>query len=85
MSADLRARFEIRRARNGWILKVEELSSEGSETDEFVHEEKYEDDVECFASLFLAQQELQLLNGPQILGIAQVFRPKRPATGQSQN
>lgn len=35
----------------------QEPSSEGSEVDELVHEEKYEDDVECFADL------LRTLNG----------------------
>ena len=49
MSTDPLMRFEIRHAQNGWILKVETPHSEGVEADEMVCQEKYEDEVECFA------------------------------------
>ena len=49
MSSDIALHCEIRRARNGWILKVERPASGDGEPDEIVHEEKYEDEVECFA------------------------------------
>ncbi len=50
MSADPVLRCEIRRARNGWILKVEHPAFEAGEPDEVVYEEKYDDEVECFAA-----------------------------------
>jgi hypothetical protein len=49
MRADTVLRCEIRRARNGWILKVEHPSFEAGEPDEVVYEEKHDDEVECFA------------------------------------
>ena len=43
-------RFEIRRAKNGWILKAEQPSSEANTVDEVVCQEEYgDDDIECFA------------------------------------
>ena len=57
MSADPVMRFEIRRARNGWILKVEEPKPKGDEADEVVYEEKYDDEVECFADFLRALEE----------------------------
>jgi len=57
MSTDPVMRFEIRRASNGWILKVEEPSSEDAEADEVVHEEKHEDEVECFADFLRTLNE----------------------------
>ena len=49
MSTDPVMRFEIRHAKNGWILKVETPPSEGVEPSEMVCQEKHEDEVECFA------------------------------------
>jgi len=57
MSTDPVMRFEIRRAKNGWILKVEEPSSEDAEADEVVYEEKHEDEVECFADFLRTLSE----------------------------
>jgi len=57
MSADPVLRVEIRRARNGWILRIEEPSSEGDEADELVYEEKYDDEVECFADFLRTLDE----------------------------
>ena len=39
--------FEIRRVRNGIILKV--ADKDLSEVNEIVYQEKYDDEVECFA------------------------------------
>lgn len=50
MSADPVLRCEIRRARNGWILKVERPSVVDGEPNEVVHEERHDDEVECFAN-----------------------------------
>jgi hypothetical protein len=57
MSADPVMRFEIRPARNGWILKVEESQSKGGEAAEVVYEEKYDDEVECFADFLRTLEE----------------------------
>ena len=49
MHRDSIMRFEIRSAGNGWIVRVEEPSSDGGEADEFVCQDRYDDEVECFA------------------------------------
>ena len=49
MSTDPVLRCEIRRASNGWILKVEHPSVGDDEPDEIVYEEKFDDEIECFA------------------------------------
>ncbi|MFA4873836.1 MAG: hypothetical protein WC956_05450 [bacterium] len=41
--------FEIRRVKNGVILNVRQSAEESSEAEEIVYQEKYEDEVECFA------------------------------------
>lgn len=57
MSKPWYMRFEIRRARNGWILRVEHPSFEEGEPDEAVCQEKYDDEVECFADFLDAINE----------------------------
>jgi hypothetical protein len=57
MSADPVMRFEIRRARNGWILKAEEPQVDGDDAYEVVYEEKHDDEVECFADFLRALEE----------------------------
>jgi len=49
MGTDPVLRCEIRRARNGWVLRVGHPSAEDDEPDEIVHEEKYDDEIDCFA------------------------------------
>lgn len=41
--------FDIRRVKNGCILKVTHTLDEGCETDEVVYQEKHDDKVDCFA------------------------------------
>ena len=41
--------FEIRRVKNGCVLKVKNSSEESVEREEIVYQEKYDDDIECFA------------------------------------
>ncbi len=41
--------FEIRRAKNGYILKVVNTENVATEAEEIVYQEKYDDEVECFA------------------------------------
>ena len=50
-------RFEIRHATNGWILKAEVPSSEGVEVNEVVCQEKYDNDIECFADFLRVLDE----------------------------
>jgi len=50
-------RFAIRRARNGWILTVEEPPSEDEGADEIVCQEDYDDEVECFADFLRTLDE----------------------------
>lgn len=45
---DCTMRFEVRRARNGLVLKVEE-SLEDERCSEIVYQERYDDEVEGFA------------------------------------
>lgn len=49
MSAEPVLRCELRRARNGWILKVERPAFGDGEPDEVVYESSHDDEVECFA------------------------------------
>jgi hypothetical protein len=48
--------FDIRRAKNGCILKFIHSAEGTSEMEEVVFQEKYDDEVECFADF------LRLLN-----------------------
>ncbi len=57
MSTSPVMRVEIRKARNGWILRVERPSLEDGEADEVVFEEKYDDEVECFAEFLRTLDE----------------------------
>ena len=57
MSAGPIMRFEIRRATNGWILNAEVPSSEGVEVNEVVCQEKYDNDIECFADFLRVLDE----------------------------
>ena len=57
MRTGFHMRIEVRRARNGWIVRVEEPSFEDDEADEIVHEEKYDDEVECFADFLRTLDE----------------------------
>jgi len=57
MSADPVMRFEIRHAKNGWILKTEAPPTEGVEAIEVVSQEKYEDEIECFADFLRVLSE----------------------------
>ena len=57
MSGEPVLRCEIRRARNGWILKVERPSFEDGEPDEVVCEERHEDEIECFSDFLWALNE----------------------------
>ena len=41
--------FDIRRAKNGYILKVIDGKDNADEQEEIVYQEKYDDEVECFA------------------------------------
>ncbi len=41
--------FEMRRVKNGCILKVTLGENETTEQQEVVYQEKYDDEVECFA------------------------------------
>ena len=50
-------RFEIRHATNGWILKAEVPSSEGVEVNEVVCQEKYDNEIECFADFLRVLDE----------------------------
>ena len=50
-------RFEIRHAKNGWILNAEVPSSEGVEVNEVVCQEKYDNDIECFADFLRVLDE----------------------------
>jgi hypothetical protein len=59
--------FEIRKARNGYILKA---SGREGTTEEVVCQEKYDDEVECFADF------LRYLNeeyGPSTLAVKGIF------------
>ena len=42
--------FEIRSVKNGLILKAVDKNSDSSEAEEIVYQEKYDDEVECFAN-----------------------------------
>ena len=50
-------RFEIRHATNGWILRGEAPLTEGVEAIEVISQEKYEDEVECFADFLRVLNE----------------------------
>jgi len=50
-------RFEMRQARNGWILKVERPVLSPGESDRIVCEEDYDDEVECFAAFLRTLDE----------------------------
>ena len=50
-------RFEIRHATNGWILKAAAPSSEGVEVYEVVCQEKYDNEIECFADFLRVRVE----------------------------
>lgn len=41
--------FDIRRVKNGCVLKVTQTPEETGEEHEVVFQEKYDDEVECFA------------------------------------
>jgi hypothetical protein len=41
--------FDIRRAKNGYILKVINGKGDSDEQEEIVYQEKYDEEVECFA------------------------------------
>lgn len=41
--------FEIRRAKNGYVLKIINNEDELEGSKEIVYQEKYDDEVECFA------------------------------------
>lgn len=41
--------FDIRRAKNGYILEIIHKAEETGEAEEVVFQEKYDDEVECFA------------------------------------
>ncbi len=41
--------FEIHRAKNGHILKIIDKKDNSSKHEEIVYQEKYDDEVECFA------------------------------------
>lgn len=48
--------FEIRRAQNGYILKVRDKESGPAKCREIVYQERHDDEIECFADF------LQYLN-----------------------
>lgn len=41
--------FDMRRVENGYVLKVVDQDGNAGEPKEIVYQEKYEDEVECFA------------------------------------
>ena len=41
--------FEIRRAQNGYILRITNGEDDSGEDNEIVYQEKYDDEIECFA------------------------------------
>ena len=41
--------FEIRRVKNGHILKIVSAESGATESEEIVYQEKFDNEVECFA------------------------------------
>jgi len=49
--------FEIRRVKNGCILKVTIGENETMEQDEVVYQEKYDEEVECFADFLRHLEE----------------------------
>ena len=57
MSTDPVTRFEIRHAKNGWILRTETPPTEGVEAIEVVSQERYEDEVECSADFLRVLDE----------------------------
>jgi hypothetical protein len=48
--------FEIKRAENGAILKVNS-GIQNDETEEIVYQEKYDDEIECFADFLRYLEE----------------------------
>ena len=57
MDADPVMRFEIRHAKNGWILRAEAPPTQGGRAAEVVCQEKYDDEIECFADFLRVLDE----------------------------
>lgn len=49
--------FEIRRAKNGCILKVIRTEESSGESKEIVYQEKFDNEVECFADFLIYLNE----------------------------
>jgi hypothetical protein len=54
MTNETLTRYEVRRAQNGWVLRIERPAATGAEITELVYQERYDDEVECFADFLRA-------------------------------